>query len=290
MHWLSLTLICAFSLASADAATKRWLQGYSARELSLIRFSFTGLLMAPLLLAKPLPPLPLEFWYWIAALLPAEIIAMLLYMRAIRDYPLSLTLPCLAFTPVLITITGWMLLGEQVSAIGFGGILLVVVGAWALNLKPGGLANWRRLHAPLRAIVRNKGSRLMLLVAVLYSLTSVGGKGAMQYMPPGQFGPFYFAFLGLTTLALFSLQQPRIIHVLWRRPGPTFLVGILMGLMVVTHFFALQQVETAYMIAVKRISLLFGILYGAFLFHEKGLTLHFIAGGLMLAGVILIAL
>ena len=128
------------------------------------------------------------------------------------------------------------------------------------------------------------------VVAFPDCFTSVGGKGAMQYMPPGQFGPFYFAFLGLTTLALFSLQQPRIIHVLWRRPGPTFLVGILMGLMVVTHFFALQQVETAYMIAVKRISLLFGILYGAFLFHEKGLTLHFIAGGLMLAGVILIAL
>ncbi len=290
MHWLPLTLICAFSLASADAATKRWLQGYSARELALIRFGLTGLLMTPLLLARPLPPLPVEFWCWIAALLPLEIIAMLLYMRAIRDHPLSLTLPYLAFTPVFVTVTGWLLLGERVSPLGFGGILLVVSGAWALNLEPGGLADWRRLHAPLGAIARNKGSRLMLLAAMLYSLTSVGGKGAMQYMPPAQFGPFYFSILGLTTLALFSIHQPGIIRVIWRRPGPTLLVGVLMGLMVVTHFIALQQVETAYMIAVKRTSLLFGILYGALLFHEKGLTLHFIAGGLMVAGVILIAL
>lgn len=288
MHWLPLALLCAFSLASADAATKRWLPDYSARELALIRFSATGLLMAPLLLAKPLPPLPMEFWYWIAALLPAEIIAMLLYMRAIRDHALSLTLPYLAFTPVFVTLTGWILLQEQVSAIGFGGILLVVMGAWVLNLEPGDLNAWRRLHAPLKAILHNRGSRLMLLVAILYSFTSVGGKGAMQYMPAAQFGPFYFAMVGISALVLFSIQRPTIIRAIWRRPAASLLIAFLMGVMVLTHFLALEQIETAYMIAVKRTSLLFGILYGAWLFKERGFTLHILAGCLMVAGVMLI--
>ena len=38
MHWLPLTLICALSLATADAVTKGWLQGLAARDLSVIRF------------------------------------------------------------------------------------------------------------------------------------------------------------------------------------------------------------------------------------------------------------
>jgi hypothetical protein len=48
-------------------------------------------------------------------------------------------------------------------------------------------------------------------------------------------------------------------------------------------------VEVAYMIAVKRTSLLLGILYGALVFKEAGLAGHALAGGLMLVGVFLIA-
>jgi uncharacterized membrane protein len=44
------------------------------------------------------------------------------------------------------------------------------------------------------------------------------------------------------------------------------------------------------MIAVKRSSMLFGILFGAILFNEKGMGSHMTGGGLMLIGVTLIAL
>ncbi len=45
-------------------------------------------------------------------------------------------------------------------------------------------------------------------------------------------------------------------------------VAGLMALMVLTHFLALAQAATAYMIAVKRTSILFGILLGAWVFRE----------------------
>ena len=78
------------------------------------------------------------------------------------------------------------------------------------------------------------------------------------------------------------------VNVLWRKPVPHIAIGLFMGVMVVTHFFAIQHVEVAYMIAVKRTSLLFGILYSVLLFHERARIEHFVAGGLMLAGVYLI--
>ena len=134
MHWIGLTLICALSLATADAVTKRWLQGLSARDLTVIRFSLAGLVTLPLMVVNP-PTWPdSAFWGWIAWLIPLELAALVLYMQAIRDHPLSLTLPYLAFTPVFVTLTGWLILGETVSALGFAGILLVVVGSWLLHI------------------------------------------------------------------------------------------------------------------------------------------------------------
>ncbi len=59
--------------------------------------------------------------------------------------------------------------------------------------------------------------------------------------------------------------------------------------MVIAHFVALKDVETAYIITVKRTSLLFAMLYGAWLFREPGLRQNLFAGVLMLAGVALVA-
>ncbi len=289
MDWISLSLISAFSLASADAATKAWLQGFSARELTLVRFGIVGLLMAPLLTdMPPIQQLDPAFWLWIAALIPLELAAMLIYMAAIRDHPLSLTLPYLAFTPVLVMGVAWILLGEEVSLLGATGVILVVAGAWLLNCQQLDPRDWRSLVRPFAAIVREPGSRMMLGVAAIYALTATLGKGAMRYLDPRDFGAFYFALLGASVLVLFVLPRPRILLKLASRPAPVLLVGLLMSLMVYTHFLAIQQVEVAYMIAVKRTSLLFGILYGVLVFRESGLAARLPAGVLMLAGVMLI--
>jgi len=129
----------------------------------------------------------------------------------------------------------------------------------------------------------------MLGVAALYSMTSVLGKGALQYMPPTFFVPFYFCVLGTCTLLIFFPKQPTILGLLWRRPAPHFLIGVVMAVSIVTHFLAIQRVEVASMIAVKRTSLLFGIVYGALLFKEPRLRQHLSAGALMVLGVFLIA-
>ncbi len=289
MPWLYLTLFSAFFLATADAVTKRYLSHYPAGELVLVRFGVTAVLLLPLLVMQPWPALPAPFWGWVAALLPFEILAMWLYMKAIRRSPLSLTLPYLAFTPVFNTVTGYVLLGETVTLQGFSGIALVVCGAWLLNADTMNSGSRRDIFAPFRAIASEPGSRLMLMVAALYSLTSVMGKGALQYVSPGFFAPFYFVLLGLVASILFARRQAHPGKVLTRHPLAHLGVGLFMALMVLTHFYAIQYVEVAYMIAVKRTSLLFGMLYGAWLFREAGLGRNLAAGVLMVAGVYLIA-
>ncbi len=112
MDWLFLSLSCAFFLASADAFSKRYLSHYDAFSLMIARILLPGLLLFPVLCLHPLPDMPLSFWGWMAVLMPLELAALLLYSVAIRDAPLSQTVPYLAFTPVFVLFTGWLVLGE----------------------------------------------------------------------------------------------------------------------------------------------------------------------------------
>jgi len=290
MLWLPLALICALSLATADALSKRYLSDYSSLELVVVRFTVTALFLAPAFLVLPVPEFPIRFWGWLLLLVPLEVLAMLLYVRAIRDHPLSLTLPYLAFTPVFAVLIGFLFLGERVSIRGFVGILLVVTGAYLLNIDQWYRKRGANLFTPLRAILQNSGSRLMLIVALIYGVTSVAGKGALLYVSASFFGVFYFSLLGSVVLTGFLALRPQQLQLLWRRPVAHFAIGALMAVMVITHFLAISEIEVAYMIAVKRTSLIFGILYGALLFGEKQLGFRLAAGCLMVFGVVLISI
>ncbi|HHB12883.1 MAG TPA: EamA family transporter [Chromatiales bacterium] len=288
MHWLPLTLLCAFSLATADALTKRHFEGLSGRDMTLLRFGWAAVWLAPVLAVQPWPQPPAAFWGWVAALVPLEILAMALYMRAILVAPLAHTLPYLAFTPVFVTLVGDWLLGERIPPLGLLGVSLVTLGAYLLNLEHLRATNGWAPLGPLRAILRERGPRLMLAVAALYGVTSVLGKGAVRLVPPLWFGAFYFVLLGVVVLV--TLRPREGLHRLAScKPRAAAAVGLATAVMVLTHFLAVERVEVAYMIAVKRTSLLFGILYGWWWFGERHLARHLLAGGVMVAGVAILA-
>ena len=288
MSWLLLSLISAFCLASADAATKRFIHYYRAEEIVLIRFGLAGLLLLPLLLSQNWPQLTSEFWLWLAALLPIELLAMRLYMEAIRSTDLSLTVPLLAFTPVFNMLTGYLILDETIQFNGLVGISFVVFGSWILNLQTQS-QNRLDLLAPFKSMMMIRGSRLMLCVAVLYSLTSVFSKGILRTVSPDFFGVFYMVVLGLITVCYLQVSQCQPITIINRKPVAHCLIAAFSAGMIVAHFYAIDQVQVAYMIAVKRTSLLFGMIYGALLFGEKDIPRKLMAGSLMVFGVFLIS-
>lgn len=130
----------------------------------------------------------------------------------------------------------------------------------------------------------------MLMVAIIYSFTSVGGKAAMSYVGAMNFAAFYIPLVGISALLLVVAVEPKRVLVFVDTPGWHLFIGILFTIMLVTHFLALSKVEAAYMVAVKRSSMVFGILYGAWMFHEKGLLKNSVSATLMVAGVTLIVL
>ena len=122
-------------------------------------------------------------------MLPLEVLAMLLYMRALRLCHLSLCVPFLAFTPVFLIFTGWLVLGERLNRWGVAGTLMIALGCYVLGLGADGRGKTGVL-APLKALAKEPGARLMLMVAAIYSLTAALYKSAILHSGAGSFsGP-----------------------------------------------------------------------------------------------------
>jgi drug/metabolite transporter (DMT)-like permease len=219
-----------------------------------------------------------------AAGLPLELLALYLYMKAIKVSPLSLTLPFLAFTPAFIILTGRLLLGERLSPYGVLGIFLIVIGAYCLNLshiRSG-------FFAPLKAIIKEPGSRIMLLVSLIYSITSVNGKLGILHS-----SPYFFAITYFTALTVLIVLFAPFVHDFHARslissPLKGMTVGLITGLEIFSHVLAISQVQAAYMISIKRTSVIFGVLYGTWLFKEEKIGERLFGAVIMIGGVFFI--
>lgn len=284
MIWLCLALITAFTSATADALTKKYLAGLNAYEMGAIRLTYTLPWLVPIMFFVPFPRIDKTFFFAVSFALPLELLAFVCYMKAIKISPLSLTLPFLAFTPVFMILTGRIILKETLTMPGVIGVMLIVAGSYFLNIQKisGGILG------PFKAIIKEPGSLLMLLVAFLYSITSTMGKLGILHSSPAFFGIFYFCLLSLLMLFMMPFAPGMKYVRLISRPYPSIIIGMVYAAMVMSHMYAISMVNAAYMIAIKRMSLVFGVLYGACLF-EKGYFAERITGSIvMICGVFVI--
>jgi len=285
MTWFLLSLTAALGLATADALTKRFVSDLAPYRMGVVRILSSAPWMVLALIFLPSAVPDRTFWLAIAAALPLEVFAFFLYMRALKLSPLSLSLPFLAFTPVFMILTGRLILGESIRLGGALGILLIVLGAYVLNLskmKSG-------LLGPIRAVMREPGSWIMLLVSFVYSLTAPIGKVAILHSNPWFFAAVYNLVLSVVIVSLWPVASGGAgMRGIFSKPGPMLLIGLMAAMENFAHMMAIAQVEAAYMIAVKRLSLLFGVLYGAWWFGEQNIRERLAGAAIMIAGVFLI--
>ena len=285
VSWFFLSLLAALSLATSDALTKKFFSNLPPLLMGLARLGYAMPWLIGALFFVPWITPDTTFWFCIAIGLPLEALAFYCYMKALRVSPLSLTVPFLAFTPGFIILTGWIILGERISGGGLSGIIMIIVGAYLLNLSK----TRDGLLEPLKAIFRGPGSRLMLLVSFLYAFTSTIGKLAIIHSNPYVFGITYNAALALLlTLFLPAAAIPEPVKNLVRRPIIGLILGALVATTIFSHMLAISMTNVAYMISLKRTSLLFGVLYGAILFKEEKIAERLTGATIMIAGVFLI--
>ena len=284
--WVTLSLLTAFSLATSDAITKKVLRSRDEYFVAWIRLLFALPVLVTSLFFIEIPPLDRTFWLATVCALPLEITALILYTKALKNSPLSVTVPFLALTPLFLIVTSNLILGESVSVSGAAGILLMAIGAYTLNLHKARHA----LLEPIRAILKEKGSIMMIGVAFIYSITSSLGKMAIEHSSPLFFGSFYFILVTILFTPIAIKMNNGNLSIKRKEIASFVFIGFTYSIMIVCHMLAMSLVNVAYMISVKRTSLLFGIFYGHFLFREERIAEKIAGGIIMLAGFIVIVI
>jgi drug/metabolite transporter (DMT)-like permease len=287
MFWITFSFLSAFFQATTDAFSKKLLSdNCDVYLVGWARWAFAVPFLLITLLFIPIPALDQTFWYNIFLLLPLEITALFLYIKALKLSPISLAIPFLSFTPVFLIVTSFLMLGEKPDVSGLSGILLVSVGGYLLNFH----TISRGMLEPFRSTIKEKGCLLMIVVAFIYSITSNLGKTAIQHSSPAFFAVFYITLLSLivTPLVWFK-NRGRILKGL-SHTNYFLLIGLSCALMFIFHTLAINVIQVSYMISVKRTSTLISIVFGRLYFNETHIKERLLGGVTMLAGVIIITL
>ena len=282
--WLIFSLLTALAVASQDAWVKKFFSHLSSFEMSAFPLIFSLPLFCLGLFFITVPPLNGTFLWSFLVSIPLNAVAFLLYMAAIRQSPLSLTLPYLAFTPVFMIATGLLFLDEMPNSYGIAGIMSICIGSYVLNLEPGKYS----FLAPIKAVFEVTGSWIMLIVAFLFSFAAVIGKVAIVNSSPVFFSMAFFGTFDLFTIIILLAARKITITTFVKNPAKGIIAGCLLFFHALFHAWAISMTKAAYMISVKRLSILFGIIYGGLLFREKNLLIRFTGASLMVSGAVII--
>lgn len=290
--WLFFASLTAFFEACKDATGKQSLK--SLDEYSVL-FSFMAVgvvLLLPVLLISGVPTLGPNFWVALLIGGSLNILAFTLYVRALKLADLSLTVPLVTLTPLFLLATSPLIVQEWPTWADGAGVVLLVVGSYVLNLRsppystldlPPAPAFW----SPLLAMARNPGSRLMLCVAFIWSITSNFDKIGVVNSSPlcWAFALFTVIAGGMVPFVLRRGLRPLVAQ--WRLLVVT---GGFNAIAITFQMLALTLAPVAQVIAVKRMSALLSVLFGHFFFGEKGLQERLIGAAIMVVGVVVMSL
>ena len=286
MSWFIYAFVCAISLATADALSKKVLDDNTDPYIvAWVRTGYATPFIAVIIPFIDIPTLDGVFYIAMFLSIPLDIIALLLYMKAIKVSPLSLTLPFLSLTPVFLIGTSYVILGEKPDKSGFIGIILVVIGSYLLNVH----TISRGVFEPFKAIAKEQGSVLMIVVAFVFSIGVCFGKIAVQHSNPAFFSVIYIFLLSLFLFIIVSFKSKQFLSKSISRPVPFVFIGMLIAIMIVTHLKAISLIEVSYMISVKRLSILIGVIYGVMFFNETNIKERFLGATVMVSGITMIA-
>ena len=316
MLWVLLAIVGAAANAAFYIIVKKYITTLDPKLMTAIGFIAGGFLLLAISAVNGLPVIGKDYWFAVAVSAVLNIIGLALIFRALSSSDLSLAMPMLSFTPAFLIGTSFILLNEAPSAFGVAGILIIVGGSYVLNIAEG----HRHLLDPVRAMFRDRGSWYMLIVAFLFAASINYDKIAMQNSDPvfGMAATLLIIGGAFAGIAVFPRStgragpgsdrdrcalNPEFTPSLPSAPvsatvrdettlRPYLVPAILIAIIVATESISINFAYTLqivpYVIALKRLAIIFMVLYGTLVCREEELRTRLTGSALMVAGAVII--
>lgn len=244
-------------------------------------------LMAIILIFYQIPKVDGTFLGATGVAVVIDVVAAVMAYRAIKISEISLVSPVSAFNPVFTVVISWLALSERVSGRGLVGILLVVTGAYLLNIAKA-KKGWA---APFKALAKHRGVRLSLAAYFLWAITPIFQKTAIVHTLP-QVPPFA-SMMGMAGCLIFyggltRKYSKKPLMVVKNNLKLFLLAGVLGGVGQTVAFVTFSLTSLGMATAVFKSGMIFTVMWGWIFFKEKNIKDKLLGSAVMLAGVVLL--
>ncbi|MGD9241190.1 MAG: EamA family transporter [Desulfobacterales bacterium] len=208
--------------------------------------------------------------------------------KALEKGDLSLIYPIMRSSPALVLIFSITILGENVSALGVTGILLVAIGVYTINMESLVLSELLR---PFRAMTRDRAIQFAFLTLFSVACYTLVDKIAVSQMHPVIFAYIYpWISLSLFSGYLFKAKSKDILKKEWAlRKGSILVCGVLsiFGYFLILVAFTMERMS--YVAGLRQLSIVFAVLLGGHLLKEKNKKIRIASSIVIFLGAYLIA-
>ena len=286
MSWYILALLGAIFSAIVHTLFKKNLKSMSSTVMGAGIFLTSGIILLIISIYQGIPEIQ-PLFYTAIILEPIFVVLGLSFVfSALKSGDLSLAYPMQAFTPLFLLVTSFFVLNELPSLTGLGGIIILVSGLYVLNSN----GTSKGIFDPFKEVFRKKEVYYMLIAAFIFSMTI-----SLDKLIVLNSDPIFGAAISCLLIGTIFLTRSRIDKTgtlqTYKKYIPAFLIaGIFLCLEAVTINIAFTMQIAPYVIAIKRTSILFAVLYGTFILEEKYKTRRIIGSLIMVIGTVLIIL
>lgn len=308
MLWILLALTGAVANAAYFIIIKGNIGHLRPQVITAVGFSLGGLLLFLFSAFRGFPALGQDFLLAVLITTILNIAGLTLIFAALSSSDLSLSVPMLSFTPAFLIGTSYFFLHELPSLFGIFGICIIVCGSYVLNISE----HQDNLADPVWSMIRNRGSWYMLIVAVLFAFSINFDKIVLMNSDPIFGMALTVSLIGWSFLLISvypfvarwkefrhrhssDLTEVAVGKAVRKGEIPSYMVpALLIGMFVAIEAASINMAYTLqivpYVIAIKRLSIIFMVLYGTIVFSEDEIKIRLTGAGLMVVGAVIILL
>ena len=190
----------------------------------------------------------------------------LLFLKAIKQSDLSLTIPLLSLSPLFSSLFSFFFLDEKLTHVQYSGVFLIIFGTLVLYSKN---LTFSDIIKSFKILTTNKGARLMIVVSLIWSFTPVLDKLCLQNSSINIHG--LIQSFGLVIFLTFLLKKNKreflVLMKNWKIIFITIGIGIIATIL---QFYAILFNYVPIMEAIKRsIGQLSSVIFGKIFFKEE---------------------
>lgn len=284
--WLIPAFISSLGIALQSVYLKKNTIHFNEYIVTWSIIAISAVLYLPILFYVGIPHLTPFFWIAVFARLLIDTPGLIFYVKALKIAPLSLAVPMVSLTPILLIGVSFVINHLVPTPLGLLGVVVTACGIYFLHFDQ----DTKHILSPFFAVRNNRGLQYMLVFvfsqAIVASLQRLAIDNSNVYF----YTSFFQLFWALLFIPLVYFVNPKEFRSIFNFKAikKLFPVGGLDALQVFAFNIGLTLALPVYIYSIQNTSILFAALFG-FLFFKEKVKNHLVPILIILTGITLLS-